>query len=116
MQQMGQPCGPMRVWQPYNDIPGLAMSRSIGDQAVKQFGVIAAPTFKRLKLQKGKSWLVVASDGIWDFISYQDIQNRIFQDSTQPNLSNLVQSITEQAKNCWLAKEALSDDITIILV
>jgi len=36
-------CGPSRVWIKEDDIPGLAMSRSIGDYLVKNFGVIADP-------------------------------------------------------------------------
>jgi len=28
----GEPIGPMRVWVKYDEIPGLAMSRSMGDR------------------------------------------------------------------------------------
>ena len=32
---IGSPIGPQRVWLKYDDIPGLAMSRSIGDNCAK---------------------------------------------------------------------------------
>lgn len=35
--------GPARVWLKNQDIPGLAMSRSIGDSVAGSVGVIADP-------------------------------------------------------------------------
>lgn len=35
--------GPSRVWMQDEDIPGLAMSRSIGDYLAKSLGVIPDP-------------------------------------------------------------------------
>ena len=35
----GNPLGPARVWHLHEDIPGLAMSRSFGDQAASEVGV-----------------------------------------------------------------------------
>lgn len=36
-------CGPNRVWLKNEDIPGLAMSRSIGDIVASKVGVISEP-------------------------------------------------------------------------
>ena len=35
--------GPSRVWLQYKDIPGIAMSRSIGDMIAVSVGVICEP-------------------------------------------------------------------------
>ena len=40
---MGNPAGPARVWLKHENIPGLAMARSIGDRIAAQVGVIAEP-------------------------------------------------------------------------
>ncbi len=51
------------------DLPGLAMSRSMGDTMAKQLGVIAEPEITILELDKCPSKphsMVLASDGIWD--------------------------------------------------
>ena len=40
---MGNPVGPARVWLKHENIPGLAMARSIGDRIAAQVGVIAEP-------------------------------------------------------------------------
>ena len=39
----GSPIGPARVWLLHDDIPGLAMSRSLGDNVAASVGVIAVP-------------------------------------------------------------------------
>ncbi len=66
---------PSRVW--VNGRVGLAMSRSLGDGEAKGYGVIPDPEIKEFTLNpcKGKGdgdkFVVVASDGIWEFISSQ---------------------------------------------
>lgn len=42
----GNNIGPMRVWMKNEDIPGLAMSRSLGDAVAESLGVIATPDVK----------------------------------------------------------------------
>lgn len=46
----GSNIGPFWVWAPNNDMPGLAMSWSIGDGLAHQYGVIPDPEIKRFKI------------------------------------------------------------------
>ena len=39
----GGDLGPARVWKKKKDSPGLAMSRSLGDQVAAELGVISEP-------------------------------------------------------------------------
>ena len=48
---------------------GLAMARSIGDHAVKNVGVIAEPEVKVFDLNADDKFLIIASDGVWEFVS-----------------------------------------------
>ena len=48
--QHGNPLGPARVWQLHEDIPGLAMSRSFGDQAAAEVGVNSIPEITEMNL------------------------------------------------------------------
>jgi hypothetical protein len=41
----GEPIGPARVWLKDENIPGLAMSRSMGDLIAHEVGVIAEPGY-----------------------------------------------------------------------
>ncbi len=45
--QNGNPVGPDRVWLKDDNVPGLAMSRSIGDFVANRAGVIAEPGIKK---------------------------------------------------------------------
>jgi serine/threonine protein phosphatase PrpC len=72
--------GPARVWLKEDDIPGLAMSRSFGDQVAASVGVIAEPGKKDLtveikewKFSKEDMFFIIASDGVWEFIESEEV-------------------------------------------
>jgi len=50
---------------------GLAMARSIGDYAVKGVGVTAEPEVKTYPVDESYQFLIMASDGVWEFMSSQ---------------------------------------------
>lgn len=51
----------------------LAITRSIGDKEMKDYGVISEPsTFQRLITEKD-NYIIIASDGIWDIVSENDL-------------------------------------------
>lgn len=59
-----------RVWLDANHTQiGLAMARSIGDHAVKGVGVIAEPVVTTHDVSEGDEFVVIATDGVWEFIS-----------------------------------------------
>lgn len=61
--------GPPRVWHKNLDIPGLAMSRSMGDSWGAQVGVISIPDIKIISINPNEDWfLIVGSDGVWEFL------------------------------------------------
>ena len=65
----GKPIGPLRVWLKKDDLPGLAMSRSMGDGWAAEAGVIPnAETFE-FKLTSEDMYIIIASDGVWEFMS-----------------------------------------------
>jgi len=39
----GNQIGPFRVWRAYENTPGLAMARSMGDSIARDIGVISEP-------------------------------------------------------------------------
>ena len=58
----------MRVWLKTEDIPGLAMSRSFGDAMAARVGVNAVPEIKEFQLTVEDKIMVLASDGVWEFL------------------------------------------------
>ena len=61
-----------RVWLPEKDTPGLAMSRSFGDAIGATVGVIAEPTVTKWQLTPDHRFAILATDGVWEFISSQE--------------------------------------------
>ena len=60
----GREVGPQRVWLPSSWVPGLAMSRALGDFVAHSVGVIAEPEVHTCELEDGDEFLVLASDGV----------------------------------------------------
>lgn len=59
--------GPPRVWLGQANVPGLAMSRSIGDFVVHTAGVVSTPDISEMELDSDcDCMLIVATDGLWD--------------------------------------------------
>ena len=69
----GNPFGPSRVWLKNQNIPGLAMSRSLGDQVAASVGVICEPEVLEFELTKEDKFIVIGSDGIFEFLSNEDV-------------------------------------------
>ena len=68
--------GPFRVWFKDGDYPGLAMSRSIGDTLAHRVGVSNIPEIMEFNISEVKPFaLVVASDGVWEFMSNEQVKN-----------------------------------------
>jgi serine/threonine protein phosphatase PrpC len=51
------------------------MSRSFGDRVAASVGVIAEPEIMEYKFQEDDKFIIVASDGVWEFIESQEVIN-----------------------------------------
>ena len=49
------------------------MSRSLGDGLAHSIGVSSEPEVKQLMLNKDSKFIVIASDGVWEFLSNEQI-------------------------------------------
>ena len=56
-------------------MPGLAMTRSMGDGVAHSVGVTAEPETMQFTLGLNDKFLVIASDGVWEFLSNEDVAN-----------------------------------------
>lgn len=73
----GENVGPARVWLKHEQYPGLAMSRSIGDACAHSVGVSALPEIKDFLTDEDDKFLILASDGVWEFLSNAQIIDMI---------------------------------------
>ena len=108
--------GPPRVWLKEQDYPGLAMSRSFGDRVAHSVGVSEEPEIKDYIFCKEDKFFVVASDGLFEFISSQNIVEIIKDYYLSGDIVGCCEYLYELSKDKWMKEEEVVDDITMILV
>jgi len=105
--------GPPRVWLGHMDVPGLAMSRSLGDVVAHTAGVISDPEFTEYELNPATDkFLVIATDGLWEFIDNQETADMVVEQRT---LTDAVDVLVQEASQRWMHEEQVIDDTTIIV-
>ncbi|XP_074284916.1 putative protein phosphatase 2C 1 [Silene latifolia] len=102
-----------RVWLPFDDAPGLAMARAFGDFCLKDYGVISVPEFAHRTLTDRDQFIVMASDGIWDVLSNEEVIEII---STVPVRASAARVLVESAAREWKLKYPTSkmDDCAVV--
>ena len=109
--------GPKRVWLKNCDIPGLAMTRSIGDKVAHSVGVISEPEIIRYEFNGNEKFIILASDGIWEYIDNDECVN-IVKDFYENDMDAIgaLNSLVKEAFNRWKNMEDSIDDITAIVI
>lgn len=102
-----------RVWLPNNDSPGLAMARAFGDFCLKDFGLISVPEVSYRRLTDKDEFVVLATDGIWDVLSNEEVID-IVASTDAP--SRAAQAVVESAVRAWRQKYPTSkvDDCAVV--
>eukprot|EP00443_Scrippsiella_acuminata_P126509 CAMPEP_0115583130 /NCGR_PEP_ID=MMETSP0272-20121206/6014_1 /TAXON_ID=71861 /ORGANISM="Scrippsiella trochoidea, Strain CCMP3099" /LENGTH=367 /DNA_ID=CAMNT_0003018133 /DNA_START=70 /DNA_END=1174 /DNA_ORIENTATION=+ len=105
---------PHRVFLSGKMYPGLAMTRSIGDTVGVTAGVTSNPDVRALKVQRDWRFLLLCSDGIWEFITSQEAVD-IIGKYPASEVQKAVDSLASEAWNRWIQEEGdVVDDITVI--
>ena len=109
--------GPQRVWLKNEAQPGLAMTRSLGDKMAHNIGVIDEPEIKKFFFEGNEKFIIIASDGLWEFISGEECINLVknFYEEKK-DVKEATLELTKEAFNKWKRKEIVIDDITVIVI
>jgi len=106
--------GPARVWLRPGEGPGLAMSRSLGDHMCSHVGVIATPEVACHELSADDEVLILASDGVWEFISSEEAVAIVEKTSTAQEATA---ALINEATVRWRKEEGnYRDDVTAMVV
>lgn len=111
--------GPKRVWLKNKQVPGLAMTRSIGDLVAASVGVISEPEiFVYSNLKPSDKAIVIASDGIWDRMTNKEITQIVMSDQfySKRDSDGAAQLLIKESVSRWTKEQGMVDDITIIIV
>ena len=112
----GEFVGPQRVWIKEDEVPGLAMTRSFGDRMAATVGVISEPEIKEYIFNPNDKFMIIASDGIWEFISSQECINIIKEFYNNKDIKGCCEFLYQESSKRWLKEEEVIDDTTMIIV
>ncbi|KAF3784118.1 putative protein phosphatase 2C 35 [Nymphaea thermarum] len=104
---------PPRLWMPNAMYPGTAFTRSLGDSMAEKIGVISVPEVKVVHLNQDHMFFVIASDGVFEFLSSQAVVDMV---SAFKDPRDACAAIATESYRLWLDHESRTDDITIIIV
>jgi len=108
--------GPPRVWLKNEDVPGLAMSRSFGDEVAASVGTISEPEIEEYEITENDKFIIIASDGIWEFISSQECVEFIKDFYEKKDLKGCLKFLLNESSKRWIKEEEVIDDITEVLI
>jgi len=110
-----------RVFIPRTGVPGLAMSRSLGDGCLKRYGVIAQPEV----IDISGFWdeceepvVMIASDGLWDVITVTEAMKALAQRRKSGVDVRLgAEVLCRRAQRLWIEEEEdYCDDTTVLIM
>jgi serine/threonine protein phosphatase PrpC len=108
--------GPPRVWVKDDDVPGLAMTRSFGDRVASIAGTICVPEIKEYYFNEGDKFMIIASDGVWEFISSEECVDIVGKYYENNMVLECCEYLYEESRKRWLEEEDVVDDITMLLI
>lgn len=104
---------PPRCYLQKYDYPGTAFTRSIGDGIAERIGVVSTPEVLMHKLTDADRFLILASDGVWEFISSQEAVDLV---ATCDNPYDAAHKLIEKAWKLWLQFDTRTDDISVMVI
>jgi serine/threonine protein phosphatase PrpC len=106
---------PHRVFMKGSLLPGLAMSRSLGDLIAQKVGVSHVPDVKTIgPLTDQHQVLIMASDGVWEFLSNEKVLEEV-QKFPPEQIQDACDAIAALSWKMWISNEFdVVDDITVI--
>eukprot|EP00775_Hariotina_reticulata_P013307 gene13307-13436_t len=98
----------------------LAMSRALGDHALRPYGVIADPDVATYTRQPEDEFLLLASDGLWGAVTNEDACTIISKTVTELMVLGLTRQQVTAVLPRMLAKVAMgrgsNDNITVLMM
>ena len=99
---------------------GIAMTRALGDSVMLRAGVLPTPLVEECALEKDTDYrLVLATDGIWDVLTNQDVVS-ILDQQQHDTVQAFAKEIAETARRKWIGDLPIAedkvDDITCVVL
>ena len=93
------------------------MSRSMGDNISKSIGVTHEPELIQLQLEARDKFILVASDGVWEFIQNYEILQLVVPYFKEGKIEECCDALMQLAYERWTVEDTtVVDDITFVLI
>ena len=112
----GEKSGPYRVWKKGEVYPGIAMSRSVGDFVATTLGVIPEPKFIEEKIDSDCKFIVIASDGVWEFLENERVAEIVMPFYKNDDPDGACKALIKESTEWWNKEDIVVDDITVVIV
>eukprot|EP00884_Botryococcus_braunii_P021968 jgi/Botrbrau1/8455/Bobra.0237s0072.1 len=120
----GSAYGPYRVFRREGartiPVPGLAMSRSLGDLQAHAVGVNSLPSSFYHVVEDSDAFLVLATDGVWDVMEPEEVVDFVHYFSRKPSGGlSPAQALTLEALSRWKGRPRMPskiDDIAAVII
>lgn len=93
--------GPKRVWHMTQQMPGLAMTRSFGDQIASSVGVICEPEIKCVPLKEEDKFIIMGSDGLWEYMSNKECIKIVSKYYNQKDINTAINQLYKETHKKW---------------
>lgn len=92
------------------------MSRALGDRVASMAGVTAEPELCTTYLKEHDKFLILATDGIWEFISSGEAVRVVKGPFEAGRPEACCELLVKEALNRWKRVDNTVDDITVIVL
>lgn len=105
-----------RIFVKGQDFPGLCMSRTFGDDSVKQHGVIAEPDVSEVKVDLSLNpFILLATDGVWEFLESEFVVKAVSKKISSDGARMTIQKLHRESRKRWKNEEGdYCDDISSV--
>ena len=93
------------------------MTRAFGDAMAHSVGAIAEPEMSEYSFTKDDKVVVIASDGVWEFLENIDVARIVYPFYLQKNAEGAAENLVRASFKRWRKEENNAiDDITCIII
>ena len=92
------------------------MTRSIGDLVAQSVGVTSFPDIIEVDLTKEDKFIIIASDGVWEFLSNEEVAEIVLPFFEKKNAEGAAEALVRKSYTRWKEEEEVVDDITCIVI
>ena len=79
-------------------------------------GVVVDPEIMEYFFLKEDKFIILGSDGIWEFISNDEVVEIVKDYYLQNNIEGAIDHLYNEASKRWIMDQEVIDDITIIVI